>query len=245
MKGKIALVTGGSRGIGRAIALKLAARGADVAVIYAGNAQAAQDVVQEIEALGARALALKCDVSDYDQVAQAAAQVKAELGVPDILVNNAGITCDKLAMRMSADEFKRVVDVNLNGAFHIIRAFLPDFVRRRSGRIVNIASVSGIIGNAGQANYAAAKAGLIALTKSVAREVASRGITVNAVAPGFVATDMTSAMNATVLEQALKNVPAARMAQPEEIAAAVEFLAGADAAYITGCVLPVDGGLSM
>ncbi|MEA4899664.1 MAG: 3-oxoacyl-[acyl-carrier-protein] reductase [Christensenellaceae bacterium] len=245
MKGRVALVTGGSRGIGRAIALKLASGGADVAILYAGNAAAAEEAVQAIEAQGTRALALRCDVADYAQVEAAVKRVKDELGLPEILVNNAGVTLDKLAMRMSADEFRRVVDVNLNGAFHLIRALLPDFVRRRSGRIVNITSVSGLIGNAGQANYAAAKAGMIGLTKSVAREVASRGITVNAVAPGFVETDMTGAMDGEVLSQALANVPARRMADPAEIAAAVAFLAGSDAAYITGVVLPVDGGLSM
>lgn len=243
LKGKMALVTGASRGIGRAIALRLAQAGADIALIYASNGQAAQEAAGQVEALGVRALALRADVSDFAQAQAAYAQVKEALGAPDILVNNAGITRDGLAMRMSQADFDRVVQVNLNGAFYLTRAALPDFVRRRSGRIINITSVSGLDGNPGQANYAASKAGLVGLTKALAREVASRGITVNAVAPGFVATDMTAAMNPDTLAQALKLVPMGRAAQPQEIAGAVAFLAGPDAGYITGQVLRVDGGM--
>lgn len=243
LKGKVALVTGASRGIGRAIALRLAQAGADIALIYASNGQAAQEAAGQVEALGVRALALRADVSDFAQAQAAYAQVKEALGAPDILVNNAGITRDGLAMRMSQADFDRVVQVNLNGAFYLTRAALPDFVRRRSGRIINITSVSGLDGNPGQANYAASKAGLVGLTKALAREVASRGITVNAVAPGFVATDMTAAMNPDTLAQALKLVPMGRAAQPQEIAGAVAFLAGPDAGYITGQVLRVDGGM--
>ena len=234
LKGKVALVTGASRGIGRAIALRLAQAGADIALIYASNGQAAQEAAGQVEALGVRALALRADVSDFAQAQAAYAQVKEALGAPDILVNNAGITRDGLAMRMSQADFDRVVQVNLNGAFYLTRAALPDFVRRRSGRIINITSVSGLDGNPGQANYAASKAGLVGLTKALAREVASRGITVNAVAPGFVDTDMTAAMNPDTLAQALKLVPMGRAAQPQEIAGAVAFLAGPDAGYITG-----------
>lgn len=243
LKGKVALVTGASRGIGRAIALRLAQAGADIALIYASNGQAAQEAAGQVEALGVRALALRADVSDFAQAQAAYAQVKEALGAPDILVNNAGITRDGLAMRMSQADFDRVVQVNLNGAFYLTRAALPDFVRRRGGRIINITSVSGLDGNPGQANYAASKAGLVGLTKALAREVASRGITVNAVAPGFVATDMTAAMNPDTLAQALKLVPMGRAAQPQEIAGAVAFLAGPDAGYITGQVLRVDGGM--
>ena len=243
LKGKVALVTGASRGIGRAIALRLAQAGADIALIYASNGQAAQEAAGQVEALGVRALALRADVSDFAQAQAAYAQVKEALGAPDILVNNAGITRDGLAMRMSQADFDRVVQVNLNGAFYLTRAALPDFVRRRSGRIINITSVSGLDGNPGQANYAASKAGLVGLTKALAREVASRGVTVNAVAPGFVDTDMTAAMNPDTLAQALKLVPMGRAAQPQEIAGAVAFLAGPDAGYITGQVLRVDGGM--
>lgn len=245
LKGKIALVTGGSRGIGRAIALQMASQGADVAIFYAGNSAAANETVQAIESLGARALAVQCDVSDFNQVQDAVKQVKETLGTPDILVNNAGITLDKLAMRMSSEEFDKVVSVNLNGAFHTIRALYADFLKRRSGRIINISSVAGIMGNAGQANYAAAKAGMIGLTKSIARELAPRGITCNAIAPGFIETDMTANMNQAALEAACQTIPLKRMGKPDDIAALAAFLAGDCAGYITGAVIQVDGGLYM
>ena len=245
MKGKIALVTGGSRGIGRAIALKLASLGADVAILYAGNAAAAEATVKDIEEMGVRAMALRCNVADFDEVTAAVAAVRETLGVIDILVNNAGVTCDKLAMRMSAEEFDKVVSVNLNGAFHTIRATYADFVRKRAGRIINISSVSGLMGNPGQANYAASKAGVVGLTKSIARELAGRGITCNAVAPGFIQTDMTGAMNEETLKKAVEAVPVKRIGQPEDIAEAVAFLAGDAAGYITGEVLKVDGGMYM
>ncbi len=245
MKGKIALITGGSRGIGRAIALKLASLGADVAILYAGNAEAAEATVKEIEGKGVRAMAVQCNVAEFDEVAAAVASVKETLGAVDILVNNAGITCDKMTMRMSAEEFEKVVSVNLNGAFHTIHATYGDFVRKRSGRIINISSVSGLMGNPGQANYAASKAGLIGLTKTVARELAGRGITCNAVAPGFIQTDMTGAMNGDTLNKAVDAVPMKRIGQPEDIAEAVAFLAGGAAGYITGEVLKVDGGMYM
>ncbi len=245
MKGKIALVTGGSRGIGRSIALKLASMGADIAIFYAGNEAAANAAVEELRAMDVRAMAVRCNVADFDEVTAAVAQVRETLGAVDILVNNAGITCDKLALRMSDEEFARVVNVNLNGAFHTIRATYSDFVRKRAGRIINISSISGLMGNPGQANYAASKAGLVGLTKSIARELAGRGITCNAVAPGFIRTDMTGAMNAETLEKAVANVPVKRIGEPEDIAEAVAFLAGDAASYITGMVLKVDGGMYM
>lgn len=245
MKGKVALVTGGSRGIGRAIALKLASMGASVAILYAGNAAAAEATLADIRALGAESCAVKCDVSDYAQVTAAVAAVKEALGGVDVLVNNAGITIDKLALRMSPEEFDRVLSVNLNGTFHMIRALYADFMRRRSGRIINIASVSGVMGNAGQANYAASKAGVIGLTKTIARELASRGVTCNAIAPGFIDTDMTAEMNQAALEAARKNIPMGRSGAPEDVAALAGFLASDEAGYITGAVIHVDGGLYM
>ena len=205
----------------------------------------AQETVRMIEETGARALAVRCNVADFAEVNEAVAAVRAQLGPVDILVNNAGITCDKLTMRMSPEEFTKVVDVNLTGAFHTIRAAYGDFVRRRAGRIINISSVSGLMGNPGQANYAASKAGLIGLTKSIARELAGRGVTCNAVAPGFIQTDMTGAMNEETLSSALEAVPMKRIGRPEDIAEAVAFLAGDAAGYITGAVLQVDGGMYM
>jgi 3-oxoacyl-[acyl-carrier protein] reductase len=245
MKGKIALITGGTRGIGRAVAVKLASLGANIAIFYAGNRPAAEDAIGQIQKLGVRAEAFVCDVSDGAAVARAAAQAREALGAFDILVNNAGITKDQLSLRMREEDFRRVIDVNLTGAFLVTKALLPDFVRKRGGRIINISSVAGLMGNPGQANYAAAKAGLIGLTKTLAREYAQRNITVNAVAPGFIQTDMTAAIKEEVLAQALKGVPMGRMGEAGDIAEAVAFLAGDAAKYITGTVLQVDGGLYM
>jgi 3-oxoacyl-[acyl-carrier protein] reductase len=245
MKGKIALITGGTRGIGRAIAVKLASLGADVALFYAGNRAAAEEALLELQAFGVRAAAFQCDVSDGEAVARAVSEARSVLGSFDILVNNAGITRDGLSMRMREEDFRRVVDVNLTGAFLVAKAVMPDFIRKRAGRIINISSVSGLMGNAGQVNYSAAKAGLIGLTKTLARELAPRGITVNVVAPGFIKTEMTAVMKEEVLSQALKTVPLNRIGEAEEIAEAVAFLAGDKAAYITGAVLQVDGGLYM
>ena len=188
---------------------------------------------------------MKGDVSDYAQVTAAVSAVKEALSSVDVLVNNAGITIDKLALRMSPEEFDRVLSVNLNGTFHMIRALYADFMRRRSGRIINIASVSGVMGNAGQANYAASKAGVIGLTKTIARELASRGVTCNAIAPGFIDTDMTAEMNQAALEAARKNIPMGRSGAPEDVAALAGFLASDEAGYITGAVIHVDGGLYM
>lgn len=243
LNGKTALVTGASRGIGRAIALRLAEDGANVAVIYAGSADKAKAVVNEITALGVNAKAYRCNVADSAAVNETVKAVTNDLGKIDILVNNAGITRDGLMLRMKDEDFDAVLDTNLKGAFNMIRACYSGFIRKKSGRIINISSVSGIMGNAGQANYSASKAGVIGLTKSVARELASRGITCNAVAPGFIQTDMTE--NLSDNNPLLNSIPLGRMGKPEDIAAAVAFLASDSAAYITGEVLKVDGGLAI
>ena len=243
LNGKTALVTGASRGIGRAIALRLAEDGANVAVIYAGSADKAEAVVNEITALGVNAKAYRCNVADSAAVNETVQAVTNDLGKIDILVNNAGITRDGLMLRMKDEDFDAVLDTNLKGAFNMIRACYSGFIRKKSGRIINISSVSGIMGNAGQANYSASKAGVIGLTKSVARELASRGITCNAVAPGFIQTDMTENLGDN--NPLLNSIPLGRMGKPEDIAAAVAFLASDSAAYITGEVLKVDGGLAI
>ena len=243
LNGKTALVTGASRGIGRAIALRLAEDGANVAVIYAGSADKAEAVVNEITALGVNAKAYRCNVADSAAVNETEKAVTNDLGKIDILVNNAGITRDGLMLRMKDEDFDAVLDTNLKGAFNMIRACYSGFIRKKSGRIINISSVSGIMGNAGQANYSASKAGVIGLTKSVARELASRGITCNAVAPGFIQTDMTENLGDN--NPLLNSIPLGRMGKPEDIAAAVAFLASDSAAYITGEVLKVDGGLAI
>lgn len=243
LNGKTALVTGASRGIGRAIALRLAEDGANVAVIYAGSADKAEAVVNEITALGVNAKAYRCNVADSAAVNETVKAVTDDLGKIDILVNNAGITRDGLMLRMKDEDFDAVLDTNLKGAFNMIRACYSGFIRKKSGRIINISSVSGIMGNAGQANYSASKAGVIGLTKSVARELASRGITCNAVAPGFIQTDMTENLGDN--NPLLNSIPLGRMGKPEDIAAAVAFLASDSAAYITGEVLKVDGGLAI
>lgn len=243
LNGKTALVTGASRGIGRAIALRLAEDGANVAVIYAGSADKAEAVVNEITALGVNAKAYRCNVADSAAVNETVKAVTNDIGKIDILVNNAGITRDGLMLRMKDEDFDAVLDTNLKGAFNMIRACYSGFIRKKSGRIINISSVSGIMGNAGQANYSASKAGVIGLTKSVARELASRGITCNAVAPGFIQTDMTENLGDN--NPLLNSIPLGRMGKPEDIAAAVAFLASDSAAYITGEVLKVDGGLAI
>lgn len=243
LNGKTALVTGASRGIGRAIALRLAEDGANVAIIYAGSADKAEAVVNEITALGVNAKAYRCNVADSAAVNETVKAVTNDLGKIDILVNNAGITRDGLMLRMKDEDFDAVLDTNLKGAFNMIRACYSGFIRKKSGRIINISSVSGIMGNAGQANYSASKAGVIGLTKSVARELASRSITCNAVAPGFIQTDMTENLGDN--NPLLNSIPLGRMGKPEDIAAAVAFLASDSAAYITGEVLKVDGGLAI
>jgi 3-oxoacyl-[acyl-carrier protein] reductase len=245
LEGKVALVTGASRGIGRAIALELARQGADVAINYAGNEAAARDVADEIARLGRRALVVKANVADADEVETMVKQTINELGKLDILVNNAGITRDNLLMRMKEAEFDEVIAINLKGVFNCIKAVTRPMMKARSGRIINISSVVGVMGNAGQANYVAAKAGVIGMTKSVARELASRGITVNAVAPGFIETDMTSVLGEDTKESLLGEIPLARLGKPEDIANMVAFVASEKAEYITGQVFHVDGGMCM
>ena len=240
LNGKTALITGGSRGIGRAIAEHFARQGARVAILYAGNHQAAQETVA---ACGADARAYRCDVADYGEVQAAVKAVLADFGQVNILVNNAGVIRDGLILSMTEADFDQVLSVNLKGAWNLTKQIYPHMMRRRSGRIINMASVSGLMGNAGQANYAAAKAGLIGLTKSTARELAGRGITCNAIAPGFIATDMTDALPDKVKEGALGAIPMKRMGTPGEVAALAAFLAGEGGAYITGEVIRVDGGL--
>ena len=242
---KTAVVTGGSRGIGRAIVVALAAEGAKVAVIYAGNAAAAEETLSLIKEQGGEAVAMQCDVADDAAVSDMINAVKEQFGSVDILVNNAGITRDGLLMRMKEGDWQAVLDTNLTGVFHCTKAVTKLMMKQRSGAIINITSVVGQTGNAGQANYAAAKAGMIGFTKSVAKELASRGIRVNAVAPGCIDTDMTAVLSDAVKEDMLKSIPLGRVAQPEEVAKAVVFLASDNASYITGQVLNVDGGMVM
>ena len=245
LEGKVALVTGGSRGIGRAIALKFAAEGADVAILYAGNTTAAGETALEIEKLGRRALVLQCDVADLAAVDAAVKETIGALGGIDILVNNAGIVRDKLVLSMKREDFDAVVDTNLGGCFNTVKACYSHFMKKRAGRIINISSVVGLMGNAGQANYATAKAGLIGLTKSVAKELAARGVTCNAIAPGFIETEMTDELSEKAREAMLGLIPAKRAGSAEEVANAALFLASDLAAYITGEVLRVDGGMCM
>ena len=242
---RVALVTGASRGIGRAVACGLAIDGFDLALVYAGNADAAADAVAACEAAGATARAYRCDVSNADEVKATADAVLADFGSVWALVNNAGITRDTLLARMKDEDFARVLEVNLTGAFNMMRALTRPLMRQRGGRIVSMSSVVGLMGNAGQANYAASKAGLIGLTKSVARELAPRGVTVNAVAPGFVRTDMTAALPEQVVERYEDQIPLGCLADPEEVAGVVRFLVSDAAAYVTGEVIRVDGGMAM
>lgn len=244
LEGKIALVTGSSRGIGAAIATALASRGAHVVVNYAGSEAAANSVVAQISADGGSAVARKADVCDSEACTELVTAVVAEHGSLDILVNNAGITRDGLLVRMSDEDWNAVIATNLTGVFSMTRAAAKHMMKQRSGSIINVTSVVGLVGNAGQANYAAAKAGVIGLTKSVARELAPRGVRANAVAPGFIETDMTAELSETVREAARSGIALGRFGVPEDVAAAVAFLAGDDASYITGQVIAVDGGMT-
>lgn len=242
---KTALVTGAGRGIGKAIAIALAKEGMNVVVNYNGSADKAEETAAAIRELGVKAKTVKCNVADFDECKKMIDEVIAEFGRIDVLVNNAGITRDGLLMKMSEDDFDSVININLKGAFNMTKHISKYLLKQKSGKIINISSVSGILGNAGQANYSASKAGIIGLTKSTARELASRGITCNAIAPGFVETDMTSAMNEQVIEKSIEMIPLKRIGKAEEIAYMAAFLASEKADYITGQVFAVDGGMTI
>lgn len=245
LEGKVAVVTGASRGIGRAVAMKLASEGAMVVINYNGSKDRAEEVKKEIEENGGKAEIRQCNVSDFHACEEMFKEIISTFGKIDILVNNAGITRDGLLMKMSEEDYDAVLDTNLKGTFNCIRFVARQMIKQRGGRIVNMASVSGVLGNAGQANYSASKAGVIGLTKAAARELASRGITVNAVAPGFINTEMTAVLSEKVKEGAVAQIPLGTFGETEDIANAVAFLASDNARYITGHVLNVDGGMAM
>ena len=243
LSGKTAVVTGASRGIGKAVALKLAREGADVAIIYCGSEEKANLVKQDILGLGVRCESYRCDVSDYAESETVVKQIIDEFGGIDILVNNAGITRDKLVLQMTEEDFDSVLDVNLKGAFNMIKHCYRNFMKKKYGKIINLSSVSGIIGNPGQANYSSSKAGVIGLTKTVAKELAGRNVCCNAIAPGFIETDMTEAFKEN--ETVINNIPMKKMGSPEDVANLAAFLADSASDYITGEVIRVDGGLAI
>ncbi len=243
LENKVAFVTGASRGIGKAIALEMAKSGADVAVCYSSSSDAAEDVCRQIRQLGRKAVPYRCDVSSMEQCSETVKAAVEEFGHLDILVNNAGITRDNLMLMMKEDDFDSVISTNLKGAFNMMKQAGAHFLKRKQGTIINISSVSGMMGNAGQVNYAAAKAGVIGMTKSAAKELAGRGITCNAIAPGFIATDMTDKLSDKQKEAVTGAIPLKRMGQPEDIAHLAVFLASPLANYITGEVIKVDGGI--
>ena len=245
LAGKTALVTGGSRGIGRAVCLELAARGANVALCYAGNREAAEKTAEECRALGARVLAVQGDVARLPDCEAAFQAAEEALGPVDILVNNAGITRDGLLLRMKEEDLDRVLEVNLKGVFHCMKLAARGMSRRRWGRIISMSSVVGLHGNAGQVNYAASKAGVIGMTKSLAKELGGRGVTVNAIAPGFIDTDMTAVLPEEVRGKLLVSIPLGRLGRPEDVARTAAFLAGPGGDYITGQVISVDGGMGI
>lgn len=245
LKGKCAVVTGAGRGIGKAVALKLASLGANVVINYRSSEEEALQVQKQAQELGVEAICVKGDISKIEEVENLVSTAKEKFGKIDIMVNNAGITKDTLIIRMSEDDFDKVIDVNLKGVFNCLKTIAPVMLRQKSGKIINLSSVVGISGNAGQVNYAASKAGVIGMTKSLAKELGSRGITVNAVAPGFIETDMTGVLSDKVKDEMKKAIPLKRAGKPEDVANVVSFLASENADYVTGQVIHVDGGMLM